>query len=402
MKVLQVNVVYSNGSTGKIVKEIHNHLISDGYESIVCFGRGDESPENNVIKLAPEYIMKAQSMRSKITGYAYSGCKFSTDKLIEIITKQAPDIVHLQCINGYMVNIYRLLDFLKRKNIITVITLHAEFMYTAGCSHAYDCEKWKSGCGHCPQKGNGRPSSKLFDRSAEEWNMMNNAFDSFENLTIVSVSTWLNSRAKLSPFFIDKNIKVILNGIDTNNIFKPTKTDSLKNKHRISDEKIILHVTPNFNSEIKGGKHVLELAERLKNERVKFIIVGYNADRENLPSNIIPVGHTKNQEELAEYYSLADLTLLTSKAETFSMVTAESLACGTPVIGFKAGGPESISIEEFSEFVEQGNSDKLYSVVKEWLGKNIDKNIIAKIGKERYSVEVMYKKYLDLYRGLIK
>ncbi len=34
------------------------------------------------------------------------------------------------------------------------------------------------------------------------------------------------------------------------------------------------------------------------------------------------------------------------------MVTAESLCCGTPVVGFTAGGPESIAIDAFSNFVE--------------------------------------------------
>ena len=41
---------------------------------------------------------------------------------------------------------------------------------------------------------------------------------------------------------------------------------------------------------------------------------------------------------LAEYYSLVDVTVITSFHETFSMVVAESLSCGTPIVGFKAGG----------------------------------------------------------------
>lgn len=61
--------------------------------------------------------------------------------------------------------------------------------------------------------------------------------------------------------------------------------------------------------------------------------------------------------------------LLTSERETFSMVTAESLCCGTPVVGFKAGAPEQIALKEYSEFVDYGNLDKLEKAVRRWLQK---------------------------------
>ena len=56
----------------------------------------------------------------------------------------------------------------------------------------------------------------------------------------------------------------------------------------------------------------------------------------------------EDQSELAAFYSLADVTLLTSEKETFSMVCAESLCCGTPVVGFQAGAPEGISLPAVS------------------------------------------------------
>ncbi|MDF2522783.1 MAG: hypothetical protein K0R31_424, partial [Clostridiales bacterium] len=135
MKIIQINAVYPIGSTGKIVHDIHTHLLENGYESVVCYGRGKVLDEQYVYKIAPELIMKMQSLWSKITGYAYAGCYISTKNLINIIKSERPDIVHLHCINSYTVNIYKLLDFLKVNNIPTVLTLHAEFMHTAGCGY---------------------------------------------------------------------------------------------------------------------------------------------------------------------------------------------------------------------------------------------------------------------------
>ncbi|ALC89194.1 hypothetical protein AM500_04870 [Bacillus sp. FJAT-18017] len=399
MKIMQINAVYPTGSTGKIVKDIHTQLLEYGHESIICYGRGDKIKEENVYKTAPELIMKMQSLRSKITGYAYAGCLYSTFTLINIIKKEKPDVVHLHCINAFMVNIYKLLNFLKNNKIKTVLTLHAEFMYTAGPGHALDCDDWKTGYGKSSQKGL-RPSSKIFDRSVEEWQMMKKAFDGFDNIIITSVSKWLHDRAKQSPFFTEKSMNVVLNGIDTN-IFKPTDASELKRRYKISNEKIVLHVTPNFNDPLKGGKYVIEIAKQLRNKNVLFFVVGFKGDKRKLPSNIVPVSHTKDQVELAKYYSMSDLTLLTSARETFSMVCAESLSCGTPVVGFEAGGPEMISLKSYSEFVRYADIDALNKTIINWLDKRVSTKSIIEEARKSYSKEVMYKNYENLYKRLI-
>lgn len=372
MKVLQVNCVYNKGSTGKIVYDIHTELISKGQESIVCYGRGKKTKEPNVYKVCSELYAKFNNLLSRFTGLMYGGCYFSTLNLIRIIKKEKPDVVHLHCLNGYFVNIYRLITWLKKSNIKTVLTLHAEFMHTANCSHAYDCEKWKSGCGNCPRCKK-ETKSILFDRTHVSWRKMKAAFDGFENLTVVSVSPWLMDRAKQSPILADKEHLVVLNGLSTE-IFKNYDNTDLRNLHNIKGEKIIFHATPTFNNDkenIKGGYYVIELAKRMLNDNVKFIIAGKHPDDIIVPENMILLGNISSPEKLAGYYSLADVTVLTSKRETFSMICAESLCCGTPVVGFEAGAPEQISIPEYSTFVKYGDIDLLYSSVKETLKRNI-------------------------------
>ena len=398
MKIMQVNAVYPSGSTGKIVQDIHNYLIENGYESIVCYGRGKKVNKQHIYKTAPEIIMKLQSLYSKITGYAYAGCYISTWNLIKIIKDEKPDIVHLHCINAYTVNIYKLLCYLKDNNIQTVLTLHAEFMHTAGCGHALECEKWKTGCGKCPQAGNGRPSSQIFDRSAKEWMMMKKAFKNFDKIIITPVSDWLCERVKQSPFLKNKPMQVVLNGLDTKNVFKSVDTSNLRKKYKITNEKIILHVTPNFNNPIKGGKYVLALAERMRLDNIRFFIVGFNGNKNMLPPNIQAVDLTQNQHELVQFYSLADITLLTSIKETFSMVCAESLSCGTPVVGFKAGAPETISLSDYSEFVEYNDLDMLETVVRKWINKKKSiSNEIVQCASDFYSKQKMVENYEKIY-----
>ena len=60
-----------------------------------------------------------------------------------------------------------------------------------------------------------------------------------------------------------------------------------------------------------------------------------------------------------------------SQCESFSMPVLESLCCGTPVYGFKAGGPESVCPEEMkNNFVDNGDINALFEVIKKKQSKN--------------------------------
>ncbi len=397
MKVVQINCSYPDGSTGKITKDIHSYLEKEGVESYVLYGVGAPSNDKHIIKVCSEGIRKMQSLRARITGYAYGGCVISTNRILRELDSIQPDIVHLHCINAYIVNIYRLMDYLKKKDIPTVITMHAEFLYTGRCGYAIDCKQWITGCRSCAGNGSSKPPSFFFERSPQEWNLLKAAYKGFDRLAIVTVSDWLKGRALQSPMMEGKSVQTILNGLDTQ-VFK-------RNNDAITDSnthtKIILHVTPNFDSPIKGGTHVIEMARRFTNDDVKFVVVGAKDTSLAVPSNVELICHTKNQQELAQYYAAADICLLTSLRETFSMVCAESLCCGTPVVGFEAGAPETISIPEYSEFVQQGDDDALECALRRWLSKDINKQSIAQQAQHTYDRNMMAHHYFSVYEGLI-
>lgn len=398
MKILQINCVYKKGSTGKIVEDIHNVLLDSGMESVVCYGRGERINEPFVYKTSSELEAKLNNLKSRLGGLQYGGCAFATRKLIKIIKKEKPDVVHLQCINGFFVNIYKLVEFLKKNKIKTVLTLHAEFMHTGSCGHAYECEKWKTGCGKCPdlQKST---YSYFFDQTARAWKKMKSAFDGFENLKVVSVSPWLENRALQSPIMDKFEHLTILNGVDCET-FKLCEAYDLRKKLGLENKYVIVHVTASFTSAVKGGQYIRELANRLK-EKAVIVVIGSYEKAENLPENIIDIGRVESRAELARYYSMADLSVITSKKETFSMPVAESLCCGTPVVGFLAGGPETIAITEYSDFVEYGDIDKLENIVEKYMSMKFDKREIALEAREKYSKQRMTREYIGAYKNLL-
>lgn len=399
MKMVQINCVFGEGSTGKIIEAIHNYAVTHGDESYVIYGMGEKHEDAHLIRTTPKLVRKMQSLRSRITGYPYGGCLWGTHTAIKALRRIKPDIVHIHCANAYMVNIYRVLEYLKKEHIPTVLTNHAEFMYTGGCTHTVDCNKWLTGCHDCDKIGKEHPISYFFDRTGKEWKLLQKAYEGFEKLTICCVSDWVKERASQSPFYTGHPVITVLNGLNTE-VFHYTDPSGLRKKLGLEGKKIVVHVTPDFYSIIKGGQHVIEMANRFPD--IEFVIVGSDAKDENVPANCHFIGKITDQTLLAQYYSMGDVCLLTSVRETFSMVCAEALCCGTAVVGFRSGGPELISLPDYSAFVEQGQDDELENALREMLGRVYSKKALSEESVKVYSQETMCKKYYSVYGDLLK
>ncbi|MEG2371110.1 MAG: glycosyltransferase [Alistipes sp.] len=409
MKVLQVNCVFQRGSTGKIIHDIHTSLQAKGHQSVVCYGRGDMPKRvNDIYKFCTEIEAKIQALLSRIGFLQYGGNYFATQRLIHIIKREQPDVVHLHCINGFCVNIYSLLHYLGKNKIKTIVTHHSEFFYTGSCGYAYDCMQWTSekGCHKCPIRRDATYSI-FIDRTHTAWQKMASAFKNFDqkNIVFAAVSPWVRQRSLLSPLVSNYTCEVAENGVETN-IFRPaTDIDQNNLKRRIPNlqDNIALHVTASFaptTDNIKGGKYIVELAHRMTD--TTFIVVATHiGDIDQLPPNVYLWGRAASQQELATLYSLAKVTVLVSKRETFSMICAESLCCGTPVVGFKAGGPETISIPDYSEFVAYGDMDLLKNATIKMLHHTSNPDYIAQQAHQRYAKETMTDRYIQIYQQLL-
>lgn len=403
MKVLQVNITGKTGSTGKIVNDIRNYLLGQGVDAIVAYSV-DDIPDKGFYKLSYRWELAAsRRILAKFGRAAYKGNPFAFGRLKKVIEAEQPDIVHLHCLNCNCVNVFRLLDYLANKKLPTVVTHHAEFYYTGACPYAYNCTKFiDSQCVGCNCEFN-----QYFANAHKCWERMHMAFNQFaeDKLFFVAVSPWVEKRSLMSPIVNRYCCATIYNGLDTSIFCHQTISHELKKRIHREKDNLVLHVSSNFNpqekNDIKGGYYVVELAKRMP--LCRFLIVASVSDNiENLPDNVQFWGRVSTQDELASLYSYAKVTLLTSSRETFSMVTAESLCCGTPVVGFKAGGPESIAIKEYSRFVEYGDVDSLQHALCDFLSVKFDKKQISRESKAVYSKEAMGDGYLRIYKGLLK
>ena len=393
MKILLIDANCKYSSTGIITYNLYSYLNSFGHTASICYGRGRVVKEKNIYKFGIDIETMMHAFLTRITGFTGCYSFFSTLRLIRYIKRFKPNIVHIHEIQAYFLNIKQLFGFLQKHNIKVVHTLHCSFSYTGKCGYHLECDKWMTCCGRCPRLKK-YISTLWFDHTKKMFLDKKKMFLSFNGIDIVAPSEWLAFYAKQS-FLKSLPISVIHNGID-GNVFFPRNAISLRTKYNISsDEKIIISVAPDLMNERKGGRWVIELAKRF--EKVRVFMIGVKDGSLHHPENVILLSSISDQEKLAEYYSLGDLFVICSLRETFSLTCAESLCCGTPVVGFKCGAPETIFKEPYAYFVEYGDLDALEMVVRKQLNSKNNSLDVSNYGK-LFSNETMSKKYLELYQ----
>ena len=398
MKILQINCVYGYGSTGKITRDLHYGIQAAGHTSVVIYGRRQKTDEPGVYKLCPEWYAKLTNLRSRVDGMVYGGAYLPTAAIIRRIRKEKPDIVHLQCINGYFCNIFRLLKFLKKQHIPTVLTLHAEFMYTATCGYADTCEQFRDGCKNCPRYK--QETHAIVDRAAAAWKKMHAIYKDWETLTVRGCSDWITRRALSSGEMANRDVKTLHNGIDVEGLFHPdgSAPDAIREKYGIAhDKKLILYVAPEF-SDRKGFDLVLELVEKAKDLPFHFLLVG---DRANIgASNVTVAGKLSDQKALAMHYAAADVLLITSKQENYPTVCLEAQCCGTAVAGYDIGGVGETIRPGMGGVVPMGDSDAMLKLLQD-LTETKPSPEAVDAARSYHSKQRMVADYLALYREIL-
>lgn len=402
MKVLQINMT-DMFSTGNIMLNIAKKTRERGHEAYtvskktrmsLCQARKDTL--HTYIGTRTEHTIHRYF--SWITDLQDYGSIISTYELIRKIKKIKPDIIHLHDIVGWYVNIGILFKFLNKYNRPVVWTFHDCWAFTGRCIYfdSVKCDRWKMGCGECPQIGY-MPKSWYFDLSAFNWKRKKRLFTSINNLIIVSPSKWLKQLTDNS--FLSRYRSIVINNGINLNVFKPTKGKMFDELKRLN-KKIILGVASTWSTR-KGLNDFIRLSSILPDD-FQIVLVGISPEELNC-DRIIAYKRTTNQRELAEIYTAADVFANPTMEDNFPTVNLEALACGTPIVTYRTGGsPESVD-EKTGIVVEQGDLEHMQmailSVIKN--GKEHYSNACIEKSKN-YDMDARFNDYINLYEDIIK
>jgi len=186
------------------------------------------------------------------------------------------------------------------------------------------------------------------------------------------------------------------------NVFSPQREDGIRLKYGLADKFILLGVATEWGRR-KGLHDFIELSKTLKDDEI-IVLVGLKEDQiKILPENIIGITRTESTQELAEFYSSADVFVNPTWEDNFPTTNLEALACGTPVITYETGGsPEAID-ELTGIVVEQGNIHKLTEAINQIKekGKQSYSEACVKRAHRLYRKEDRYREYIELYEELL-
>ena len=344
MKVLQVNTVYPNGSTGRIAAEIAGYTArQNGASAVVAFGIGDSSEKPNLraVRIGSPWDRKVHAVLRKLFDAEGYASRRATKQLIRLCQEQQVDVVHLHNIHGCYLNLKLWFRYLQKANLPVIWTLHDCWPMTGHCAH-FDysrCNRWKTQCEKCPEQKS-YPVCIGFDGSGRNYRMKKILFTSLQNLQIVAPCRWMKNIAADS-YLNGYPIRVIYNGVDMQK-FKPTASD-IRDRYGLENKRLLLAIASDW-TERKGLSILCRLPEIL-DESYQVAIVGLTPEQKKaLPGEIIGVEALSSAEALSAWYSAADCFVNPTLEDTMPLVNLEALACGTPIVVFNTGGcPEAVA-----------------------------------------------------------
>ncbi|MEC8784149.1 MAG: glycosyltransferase [Planctomycetota bacterium] len=285
-----------------------------------------------------------------------------------------------------------------------VWTLHDMNPFTGGCHYSSGCAKYTRGCGDCPQVLNSTPN----DVSRYTFQIKKRTLRS-RQIHVVTPSRWLSGLAQQSPIWPKgTSFSVIPYGLELDQ-YQPIASPSTRKQLGLSDDSFVLAFgAEDLSNPRKGMQHLIDALKELPpTQKWEAIIFGGGELPPEFPTWIQTrqVGYLSSAQAKAEVYSAADVFLMPSTEDNQPQTGLESLACGTPVIAFDAGGiPEYVRHLETGLLAQCGDASDL--------GRQIlclanQSSLLEKMGRagrvmmeEEFALEIQAERYLSLYQKI--
>ena len=273
-------------------------------------------------------------------------------EILDLAPERA-DIVNLHNLHENYFDL-RCLPALSKK-VPLVITLHDAWLLSGHCAHSFECERWKTGCGHCPDLT--IPPGISRDGTAFNWERKRKIYAQ-SRLYITTPSQWLMDKVQISMLnpAIRKS-RVIPNGVDLN-LYHPGDQLRARTELNISPTaKVLLFSAQDgainkFKDFQTVEKAISLVAQQFPNQELKFISLGGTAKNRLIGNVTIEfLGFTRDYQQIARYYQAADVYIHAARAETFGLVIIEAMACGTPVVATAVGGIPEVLTDGQSGFL---------------------------------------------------
>jgi len=408
MNILHLNTSDINGGAARAASRLHQALIQEGVASrmLVQVKTGDaptvtgpESPAERVMsRIRPDLDqlpLRCYSRRGKTLFHP----AWVPSRALTKINQINPDVVHLHWVNG---GFLRVEDIARIKQPV-VWSLHDMWAFTGGCHYDDGCGKYLTACEACPIL----KARKKTDLSARIFKRKQRAFSDVSEVTVVGISRWLCDAARNSTLFRNKRIVNIPNPISPDH-FRPVEKQQARDMLGLpTDKKIVLFgahyvlVEPR-----KGFSLFCQALKGVKTKDVEIAVFGAGrplaGDVFSFPAHYLGVLH--DDLSLRVIYSAADVIVVPSLQENLSNIIMESLACGTPVVGFRIGGnPDMIDHKQNGYLADNLDPAELARGI-EWVLEHPAPATLSQKARQKvidnFSARQVAGRFLKLYEQL--
>ena len=289
-----------------------------------------------------------------------------------------------------------------------VFTLHDMWSFTGHCAYSYDCDRWKTGCGQCPDLDT-YPAVQV-DNTRLEWKLKNWVYNR-SNLTIVAPSKWLYEQAQKS-MLNRYPIHHIPYGIDIE-AYQPLDPEQCRAVLGISQQKhVLMFAADSLLDSRKGGDLLLKALKNLPNQlKSNTVLLTLGTGSESIAKTVgvetLNLGYVSSDRLKAIAYSAADLFIFPTRADNLPLVLQESMACGTPMVSFKIGGvPDLVrpGITGYLATPEDADdfSNGIIQLLEDSTLRGQMRQNCRTIAVLEYSLDIQAKEYISLYHRILK
>jgi len=131
-------------------------------------------------------------------------------------------------------------------------------------------------------------------------------------------------------------------------------------------------------------------------------LVGAMPEGMQLPQGVLHIPSTDSPEKLAELYTAADVFVTLSAEETFGKVSAEALACGTPVVCYDSTANKELVGEGCGAVHKLGDLDAIENSVRKICAaeKTAYCDTCRLFAQNNFKKEDRVEDYLSLYERI--
>jgi glycosyltransferase involved in cell wall biosynthesis len=413
MKVLHLSTTDIQGGAARGAFWLHKALQQQGVQSSMFVDR-KYSDDATVLSATGAVARTGSRIRSRLDRMPLARYRVTQDSFWSIgwvphpierfVRRVDPDIVHVHWIgDGFLpIGALRHLDY------PIVWTLRDMWSFTGGCHYTAGCDRYRLGCGTCPQLRSADPR----DLSARVWRRKQRAWHGLD-LWLVPISSWLADCARTSTLFDDHPIEVIPNGVDTRRFRAYDKAEARQHWDLPQDRRLILFggIDP-VRDPRKGFAPLVEALKRLAADgwAERAMLVVFGAKPEGAPPDCgLParfVGHISNDDDLARLCAAADVMAAPSLQEAFGKTLIEAMACGTPVVAFNTGGPvDIVSHRENGYLAVPGDSADFAAGLAWCLDAKERRDALAGrariAAEQQFDIAVIAQRYRALYTRIL-